>query len=401
MRAVLGSSAGRRVEPSKGAAVGAAERRRFGYMPEERGLYPGMIVREQIEYFARLHGLTAADAQRAAATWLQRVGIAERADGKIEALSLGNQQRVQLAAALVHDPELLILDEPMSGLDPAGVDAIGEILAERAATGRGVLFSSHQLDLVEHLCESVAIIDRGRLVVEGRVDDLARGGGRRLVVRVEGDRDGTWARSLPGVSVTEIAGGEVRLLLDEGVDSQGVLEAAMNAGAGQPVRLRAPASVGGVPGSGPMRYGIIAAVVLFAAFRVWRRVRRGGSPTAFPAGRALSALSGRGGQAGLVASREVRERFRSRVFRFGTVLVVLVVAAAVVIPVLRKGRQSHTQVRRGRDPLRASAGTRSWPRVPPPGPSSSWSQCRASPRPRPTCGPAPSRWPSTGRSASS
>jgi ABC-2 type transport system ATP-binding protein len=214
----------------KGSPVGAAERRRFGYMPEERGLYPGMIVREQIEYFARLHGLTAADAQRAAATWLQRVGIAERADGKIEALSLGNQQRVQLAAALVHDPELLILDEPMSGLDPAGVDAIGEILAEQAATGRGVLFSSHQLDLVEHLCESVAIIDRGRLVVEGRVDDLARGGGRRLVVRVEGDRDGTWARSLPGVSVTEIAGGEVRLLLDEGVDSQGVLEAAMNAG---------------------------------------------------------------------------------------------------------------------------------------------------------------------------
>ncbi len=119
----------------------------------------------------------------------------------------------------------------MSGLDPAGVDAIGEILAEQAATGRGVLFSSHQLDLVEHLCESVAIIDRGRLVVEGRVDDLARGGGRRLVVRVEGDRDGTWARGLPGVSVTEIAGGEVRLLLDEGVDSQGVLEAAMNAGA--------------------------------------------------------------------------------------------------------------------------------------------------------------------------
>jgi ABC-2 type transport system ATP-binding protein len=214
----------------KGTPVGPAERRRFGYMPEERGLYPGMIVREQIEYFARLHGVTPEDARSAAAHWLERVGIAGRADGKIEALSLGNQQRVQLAAALVHDPELLILDEPMSGLDPAGVDAIGEILAEQAATGRGVLFSSHQLDLVEHLCESVAIIDHGRLVVEGRVDDLAMGGGQRLVARVEADRDGAWARGVPGVTVTEVAGGAVRMKLDDGIDSQCVLEAAMRAG---------------------------------------------------------------------------------------------------------------------------------------------------------------------------
>ena len=214
----------------KGTPVGPAERRRFGYMPEERGLYPGMIVREQIEYFARLHGLGPEGARRATALWLERVGISGRADGKIEALSLGNQQRVQLAAALVHDPELLILDEPMSGLDPAGVDAIGEILAEQAAAGRGVLFSSHQLDLVEHLCESVAIIDHGRLVVEGRVDDLAMGGGRRLVARVEGDRDGAWARGVPGVTITEVAGGAVRLKLDDGIDSQCVLEAAMRAG---------------------------------------------------------------------------------------------------------------------------------------------------------------------------
>jgi ABC-2 type transport system ATP-binding protein len=214
----------------KGAPVGPAERRRFGYMPEERGLYPGMLVGEQVEYLARLHGMSRVDAARAAATWLEQLGIADRSSSKVEALSLGNQQRVQLAAALVHDPELLVLDEPMSGLDPAGIDAIGAILAEQANAGRGVLFSSHQLDLVEHLCESVAIIDRGRLVVDGRVDDLVTAGRQRLVVRVGGDRDGAWARDLPGVSVSRVDGGEVRLVLDDRTGSQAVLEAAMRAG---------------------------------------------------------------------------------------------------------------------------------------------------------------------------
>jgi ABC-2 type transport system ATP-binding protein len=214
----------------KGSPVGPDERRRFGYMPEERGLYPGMIVHEQIEYLARLHGMDYLDSLRATRLWLEQVGIADRADSKVEALSLGNQQRVQLAASLVHDPELLVLDEPMSGLDPAGVDAIGAILAEQAAAGRGVLFSSHQLDLVEHLCESVAIIDRGRLVVEGRVDELATAGAPRLVVRVAGDRDGAWARSVPGATVSRIEGGEVRLVLEDRSKSQAVLEAAMRAG---------------------------------------------------------------------------------------------------------------------------------------------------------------------------
>ncbi len=212
-----------------GAPVGPAERRRFGYMPEERGLYPGMLVGEHIEYLARLHGMTQISARRATQEWLQRIGVAERASSKVESLSLGNQQRVQLVAALVHDPELLILDEPMSGLDPAGVDAIGAILADQAAAGRGVLFSSHQLDLVEHLCDSVAIIDHGRLVVQGRVDELEMAGSR-LVVRVEGRRDGDWLRGLPGVTVSEFEGGVARLMLGEAADSQAVLAAAMRAG---------------------------------------------------------------------------------------------------------------------------------------------------------------------------
>jgi ABC-2 type transport system ATP-binding protein len=213
-----------------GSPVGPAERRRFGYMPEERGLYPGMLVAEQLEYLGRLHRMTGADARAATRTWLERLGVADRAGSKVEALSHGNQQRVQLAAALVHGPELLVLDEPLAGLDPTGIDAIGGVLVEQARLGRGVLFSSHQLDQVEDLCESVTIIDHGRLVVSGRVDDLATTGPRRLVVRVEGDRDASWAHSVPGLTISEVNGGEARLVLDDGVDSDQVLKAAMAAG---------------------------------------------------------------------------------------------------------------------------------------------------------------------------
>ena len=149
---------------------------------------------------------------------------------KVEALSHGNQQRAQLAAALVHDPELLILDEPLAGLDPPGIDAIGEVLVERARAGCGVLFSSHQLDLVEDICESVVIIDRGRVVITGNVEELLTRGPRRLAVKVEGDGDADWARGLAGVTVTDSDNGTVRLMLAESVDSDSVLRAAMEAG---------------------------------------------------------------------------------------------------------------------------------------------------------------------------
>ncbi|MGH9028160.1 MAG: ABC transporter ATP-binding protein [Acidimicrobiales bacterium] len=214
----------------KGAPVRQAERRRFGYMPEERGLYPGMLVGEQVEYLGRLHGLTASDAADAADAWLERLGIADRRNSKVETLSHGNQQRVQLTAALVHDPELLVLDEPLSGLDPAGIDTIGQVLVDQARAGCCVLFSSHQLDQVEDLCEEVTIIDHGRLVVSGTVDELATSGARRLQVRIEGDRTADWASRLPGVTVSEFVGGAVRLVLDDTVDSDDVLRAAMGAG---------------------------------------------------------------------------------------------------------------------------------------------------------------------------
>src|ERR1700722_14548365 len=213
-----------------GATVTSRDRRRFGYMPEERGLYPGMVVVEQIEYLARLHGVAPGQARTAAMRWLEKLGVAERSTSKLEELSLGNQQRVQLAAALVHEPELLVLDEPLSGLDPVGIDAVSAVLVEEAAAGRGVLFSSHQIDLVEDLCQSVAIIDHGRLVAQGTVEDLTTSGRRRLVVKVAGDFTGAWARALPGVTVSRVEGGAVRLVLDDATDPQTVLAVAMAAG---------------------------------------------------------------------------------------------------------------------------------------------------------------------------
>jgi ABC-2 type transport system ATP-binding protein len=214
----------------KGAALGPRQRRRFGYMPEERGLYPGMLVGEQLQYLGRLHGMTSVDAAAATTRWLERLDLADRASSKVGSLSHGNQQRVQLVAALVHEPELLVLDEPMAGLDPTGIEAIGAVLIEQAHAGRCVLFSSHQLDLVEELCEAVVIIDHGRVVASGEVDELETGGSPRLSVRVEGDRDGKWAQDCPGVQVSEVKGGEVRLVLLPGTNSDAVLDAARKAG---------------------------------------------------------------------------------------------------------------------------------------------------------------------------
>jgi ABC-2 type transport system ATP-binding protein len=213
-----------------GAPVGQDQRRRFGYMPEERGLYPGMLVGEQVEYLGRLHGLSAADAAAATQSWLERLDVADRWNSKVETLSHGNQQRIQLAAALVHGPELLVLDEPLSGLDPTGIDTMGRVLVDQARAGCCVLFSSHQLDQVEELCEEVTIIDHGRLVTSGTVDKLATSGDRRLVVRIEGDRTADWARNLPGVTVSEEVGGTVRMVLAPSVDSDDVLKAAMQVG---------------------------------------------------------------------------------------------------------------------------------------------------------------------------
>src|SRR4051794_3438497 len=187
MRIVLGVLAADRGDVLwRGRPVGMATRSRFGYMPEQRGLYPKMRVRDQLVYLARLHGAEPAGARSAAGRWIERLGLTARAGDRVETLSLGNQQRGQLAAALVHGPELLGPDEPFSGLDPVGVDVLSGVLTEYAATGVPVIFSSHQLELVERLCEAVAIVKAGRLVASGGVDELRDGGAehRRVLVAV-------------------------------------------------------------------------------------------------------------------------------------------------------------------------------------------------------------------------
>ena len=212
----------------RGSPIDRATRARIGYMPEERGLYAKMTVTEQLVYFAELRGVGRGEASSAVAGWLDRLGLSDRADDKIEELSLGNQQRVQLAAALVHEPDLLILDEPFSGLDPVGVDLMSEILlGEVRSRGVPVVFSSHQLELVERLCEGVAIIKDGRLVTAGGVSELRRErGGRRWRAELEGDRGEDWARDVDGVEAL----GDGVFELAERADPQALLDAARRAG---------------------------------------------------------------------------------------------------------------------------------------------------------------------------
>lgn len=170
--------------PVTRADVGA-----FGYMPEERGLYPRLPVAGQLAYLARLSGMGASDARAAAHAWLDRLGLAERSNDPVDQLSHGNQQRAQLAAALVHNPELVVLDEPFSGLDPLGVEAMTQVLRELVRAGAAVVFSSHQLDLVEELCDDVVIVAAGRQRLTGALDDV-RGGAdyREAEVRLAGGK---------------------------------------------------------------------------------------------------------------------------------------------------------------------------------------------------------------------
>ena len=187
-----------------GHEAGVADRRRFGYMPEERGLYPKQPVLDQLIYLGRLQGRTTVDARRVATDLLDRFGLGERLTDKLESLSLGNQQRVQIAAAVIGGPELLVLDEPFSGLDPVAVDSMVDLLREHTTRGVPVLFSSHQLDLVERLCDQLVVLSRGTVVAQGTVDDLRRRG--RILHRLVVSGDAGWVRDLPGIHVVDVDG---------------------------------------------------------------------------------------------------------------------------------------------------------------------------------------------------
>ena len=216
MRIVLGL-----VEPDSGGVtwdgrpIDAATRLRIGYMPEERGLYPRMPLHEQLVYHGRLHGMVKADALAEATTLLEMLGLGDRVDARIDELSHGNQQRAQLAVALMHRPDLLILDEPFAGLDPIGVDALSSVLAERAGTGVAVLFSSHQLDLVEDMCRRVVIINEGSVVLAGDVDALRQSSSRRYLDVVLEECDSDWVDNLEGAELVAHDGSRFRLLVDD------------------------------------------------------------------------------------------------------------------------------------------------------------------------------------------
>ncbi len=212
-----------------GRPVDLDMRRRIGYMPEERGLYPKMKVGAQLVYLAQLHGLSAAAAEDAVGHWTRRLDIAHRLGDTVGALSLGNQQRVQLAAALVHDPAVLVLDEPFSGLDPVAVDVMSAVLAEKCAQGVPVIFSSHQLDLVERICHRVGIVSHGHMQAVGTVDELRAQGPRQLEVRAPLATAG-WADGVTGVRTVTHQDGRTVLELSEWADDQAVLAAALRTG---------------------------------------------------------------------------------------------------------------------------------------------------------------------------
>lgn len=228
MRIILGV-----LEPDAGEVlvddrpIGAGYRARIGYMPEERGLYPKMKVLDQLVFLSELHGIGWADAKRRALDLLDRLGLAERAGSPLEELSLGNQQRAQIAAALVHDPVALILDEPFSGLDPVAVDVTLDVVRDVAEAGVPVLFSSHQLDVVERLCDTLVIIAGGQVRAAGTRDELLATADP--VWELDTDADTGWVRGA-GVRVEEFDGGHVRFHTDDPHRAQAVLAEALRRG---------------------------------------------------------------------------------------------------------------------------------------------------------------------------
>jgi ABC-2 type transport system ATP-binding protein len=221
----------------QGRPTAEMPRRTWGYLPEERGLYPRMAVMDQLVFFAGLYGIDRAAARRTVHEWLERLHIPEAARRRTDELSKGNQQKIQFIAAIVHDPEVLIMDEPFAGLDPVNSAILRAAFIEMRSRGKTLIFSTHQMETVEALCESIVIVDRGRVVVGGAVRDVKRTSGRQ-VVRIALDGDGradgperlAWLDTIPGVQVTRPGADYVELTVARGVDPQTILRAAVERG---------------------------------------------------------------------------------------------------------------------------------------------------------------------------
>ncbi|TMF34572.1 MAG: ATP-binding cassette domain-containing protein [Chloroflexi bacterium] len=233
MRIALGVLAADRGEITWGGTdTRSLPRRTWGYLPEERGLYPRMVVLDQLVFFASLQGIARDLARKAALEWLRRLRITDLADRKAEELSKGNQQKIQMITAVLHDPPVLLMDEPFTGLDPVNVALLREALLELRDDGRTLIFSTHQMETVEAMCESIAIIDRGRVVVGGPLRQIKRASGRRLVkLSVDGDHRLAWLASVPGARILRPGIDRAEIELDQGVDPEALLAAAVAAGA--------------------------------------------------------------------------------------------------------------------------------------------------------------------------
>ena len=321
-----------------GRPTGQLPRRTWGYLPEERGLYPRMNVLDQLVYYGSLYGETPERAKREALAWLTRFRIPEYADRRAEELSKGNQQKVQFIAAVLHGPDVLLMDEPFTGLDPVNLVLLREAFMELRDRGRTLIFSTHQMETAEAMCESVAIVDRGRLVAGGRVRDLKRASGRRsLRLAVDGDVAPTWLAELPGVDgIRAVAGGSELELSPRRRPGRRPLGRPRPGPLGHPVRGR-----GAEPGG--------------AVHRARRAARRRiGNPG--PRGRDVVAPGRRRGlmgdrdplfpNAAIVARREYRDRVRGPLFLASTVVLMGLAALVAVAPIAIRyfDRQTVTRI---------------------------------------------------------
>jgi ABC-2 type transport system ATP-binding protein len=220
-----------------GTPTAELPRRTWGYLPEERGLYPRMTVLDQLVFFAGLYGVERRDATRTVKEWLERLRIPEAAQRRTDELSKGNQQKVQFIAAIVHDPEVLIMDEPFSALDPVNSAILRQAFLEMRARGKTLVFSTHQMETVEALCESIVIVDRGRVVIGGPVREVKRASGRQVVrIALEGNgrADGpdhlAWLDGFSGARLTGPRADYVELTVPRDVDPQAILRAVIARG---------------------------------------------------------------------------------------------------------------------------------------------------------------------------
>jgi ABC-2 type transport system ATP-binding protein len=221
---ILGTDAG--AIEILGTPADHASRDRIGYMPEERGLYPRMVLEEQLVFMAAIKGLGSREAKARLGPWLERLGLSDWRKKKTNELSKGMQQKAQFIATVLHEPDVLIMDEPMSGLDPVGMDVMRDVMLDLRRKGTTIVLSSHQMDTVEKLCERVALINRGEKVLDGSVSEVKARHGKNTVVLAY-DGDGAFLGSLPGVAKVTDFGQYVEVRLLDGTDPQPLLREAV------------------------------------------------------------------------------------------------------------------------------------------------------------------------------